>query len=333
MTRPERIRRVVQLLLAAAIATAAGCNGGPTVAAGPDDRRTALPDPNEDAALSMLLLESAEPNTVAPVKGDGSLPAPSQLPRPDTLIVDQPAALTTDPNSNWRVLKFENADAVDGYPRRRAMPSRLLQKMEQMAKARKDVEFVVSGETTLYRGHAYLLLRRAASFMPREPDKTPAPEPSKPDPNAADANAPADPNTTTQPASPEDIMQELLKHKPDRPVRLPEVDSTEHEEEPVAPRRIKPGRDAQSIVQNRVVYFVPEKDSDWWQARFVSDNALTDRPARLLPNRLRERAEELARTQAGRGQLFTVSGEITHYRGRRYLLIRKLFVKRDMGQF
>jgi hypothetical protein len=284
----------------------------------------------------MLLLEADEPNTIAPVDGNQAVPRAAKLPRAGTLIVDQPAELVSDEDSKWFRLEFENAEKLDGHPRRRVLPSRLLQRMEQMRKHRPAARFVVSGETTLYRGHAYVLLRRAAYQVPREPKQQPAQAPAKSDPDAVDANAPGDlddPNATTQPASPEDIMNELLKDKPDRPVRLPEVDSPDREEEPVAPRRIKTDRDARSIVQNRVVYFVPEKGTDWWQARFVSDNTLSERPARLLPNRLRERAERLAKTKADRGQLFTVSGEITRYRGRRYLLIRKLFVKRDMGQF
>lgn len=329
MTQPERIRRATQLLLAAVVLAAIGCDGGPTVVSNTSGRDIAMPDPNEDAALSMLLLESGEPNTVAPTDGNGTPPRQADLPRAGTLVIDQPATLVKDTDSDWYRLEFDNPQAVDGHPRRRVLPSRLLQKMEQLKTLRPEAEFRVSGETTLYEGRAYILLRRAASYEThRKSNDADIDAKAEPDPNAT-----SDPNAATQPASPEDIMDALLKHKPDRPVRLPEVDSNSMKDESVAPRRIKGSDDPKSIVQNRVVYFVPEKNSDWWEARFVSDNTLTDRPARLLPNRLRERAEALAKTTADRGRLFTVSGEITHYRGRRYLLIRKLFVKRDMGQF
>ncbi|MFW5817689.1 MAG: hypothetical protein ACOCWV_04025 [Planctomycetota bacterium] len=328
MTRPERIRRATQLLLAAVVLAAVGCDGGPTVVRNTSGRDTAMPDPNEDAALSMLLLESGEPNTVAPTDGNGAVPQEADLPRAGTLVIDQPATLVKDARSDWYRLEFDNAEALDGHPRRRVLPSRLLEKMEQLRKLRPDAEFRVSGETTLYDGHAYILLRRAASYKTGQKSAENPSGEAKPD-----TDTPSDPNATTQPASPEDIMAELLKHKPDRPVRLPNVDSNALKDDSVAPRPIKGSGRPKTIVQNRVVYFVPEKDSDWWEARFVSDNTLTDRPARLLPNRLRERAEDLAKTTADRGRLFTVSGEITHYKGRRYLLIRKLFVKRDMGQF
>jgi hypothetical protein len=36
---------------------------------------------------------------------------------------------------------------------------------------------------------------------------------------------------------------------------------------------------------------------------------------------------------AGSGQFWRVSGEVTRYKGRHYLLIRKLIRLRDMGQF
>jgi len=74
---------------------------------------------------------------------------------------------------------------------------------------------------------------------------------------------------------------------------------------------------------------------DWWEARFVSDNTLQDQPIRLLPCKLLQVAESLHARQRWGGDTarFRVSGLITNYKGKQYLLLRKVVVERDMGQF
>ena len=55
-------------------------------------------------------------------------------------------------------------------------------------------------------------------------------------------------------------------------------------------------------------------------------------PIRLLPNRLLETA--LAISGAGtRSVVFIVSGEVMEYKGMNYLLLRKVLVRRDLGNF
>ena len=61
-------------------------------------------------------------------------------------------------------------------------------------------------------------------------------------------------------------------------------------------------------------------------ARFESDNTLADEPIRLLPCKLLQKAKR-------RGGRLRISGEITRYQGRRYLLLRKVLPERRMGQF
>jgi hypothetical protein len=96
----------------------------------------------------------------------------------------------------------------------------------------------------------------------------------------------------------------------------------------VAPTRTLAPILADEVVVDRRIRVAPEPDTGWRQAVFVGDNTLREPPMRLLPCRLLEMAEA-----AGSGQFWRVSGEVTRYKGRHYLLIRKLIRLRDMGQF
>ena len=54
---------------------------------------------------------------------------------------------------------------------------------------------------------------------------------------------------------------------------------------------------------------------------------------RLLPCKLLEEAERRAAGATLKQAKFRVSGRITQYKGRRYLLLSKLLRVREMGQF
>ena len=85
-------------------------------------------------------------------------------------------------------------------------------------------------------------------------------------------------------------------------------------------------------VVDRLVRILPDERERWWLARFESDNTLADAPVRLLPCRLLEQARTAA-DEAEEPPVFRVSGEVTRYKGRRYLLLRKLLQERDLQQF
>ena len=83
---------------------------------------------------------------------------------------------------------------------------------------------------------------------------------------------------------------------------------------------------------DRLVRVLLTKNVGWTVAAFEGDNTLREAPVRLLPCALLERAEGAAGAVPLTGTRFRVSGEITTYKGRRYLLLRKLLPERDMGQ-
>ncbi|NQU74795.1 MAG: hypothetical protein HQ546_00605 [Planctomycetes bacterium] len=88
-----------------------------------------------------------------------------------------------------------------------------------------------------------------------------------------------------------------------------------------------------SMIFNRLGRLVKDEASGWWTFRFESEkNLLYEPPMRVLPNRLLEEMETiLEKNSIAPTVRFLVSGEVTHYRGNQYLLIRRKLVKREMG--
>jgi hypothetical protein len=88
------------------------------------------------------------------------------------------------------------------------------------------------------------------------------------------------------------------------------------------------------MVVDRLVRVLPEPAGRWWAAHFEADNTLQEPPLRLLPCGFLEVAQ---RAQSGRGigpePLMRVSGLVTHYKQKRYLLLRKLLPERRLGRF
>ncbi len=308
----------VGLLAMLAAAIGPGCKpASPDASAGPNG-----PVRPADPNLSRLLLERPESPVVEATDATPSrLPAPD-LPKEGETLVDRAAKMSVDANG-WPVLGFLDEQVARGASLR-VLPCVLREKMELLAEREPNATFHMSGEITRTGDRAYLLPMRASVYRSRKDDS------QQPDPNntaeAVDANGPS---------TPEDIMDELLKDAPDKPVRLPDANTPadpndSRDEGTLGTVRQRPPK---SFVADRLVYISPEADDDfWWLARFVGDNTLNEEPLRLLPNRKLMRARAIVSERKPLGVRFTVSGVVTRYRGRRYLLIRKVLVHRDMGQ-
>ena len=98
----------------------------------------------------------------------------------------------------------------------------------------------------------------------------------------------------------------------------------------IRPLPMPPG----SMIVDRVGRLVRDDAAGWWTFRFESENSrLYEAPLRILPNRHLEAMETILEKTAAPGLRFLVTGEVTHYRQKRYLLIRKKLVKRQMGTY
>ena len=87
------------------------------------------------------------------------------------------------------------------------------------------------------------------------------------------------------------------------------------------------------MVTDRLVRILPNPKDGWWQAVFVADNTLQEAPVRLLPCEMLEQAENAVIVGGGQTARYRISGEVTEYKGKQYLLLRKRLVEHDMGQF
>ena len=151
-------------------------------------------------------------------------------------------------------------------------------------------------------------------------------------------SAPASTRPTSRPADPEvsadAVIRALLESRTKTPVLPRPQTAPASQPASVAPASIirplpmPPG----AMIRSRLGRIVKDKASRWWTFHFESERTiLYEAPMRILPNRQLEAMENILDSSARPGVRFLVSGEVTQYRGKRYLLIRKKLVKREMG--
>jgi len=293
-------------------------------------------------SLTRMLLDKPKVPITAPLNVAPPT-TPVEVPLEGSMVIDRLCRLTRDEKTGWALLTFEPEPGRRKELPRVALPSRLLEQMEPLAATSPRVRFRVSGETTVYRKRGYVLLTKATTLTLPAAASPPGDKLlSKPTPLVPKtvARRPATrPAASSRPAGAEatsdDILQELLREKVGRPVPVVRDTPSAATAPSVAPgagRGLAAGRGA--MVVDRLVRIVPELTGSWWQARFEADNTLREPPMRLLPCGLLERAEgRRASRPSGETGVLRVSGLITHYRGRRYLLLRKLLRERGLGRF
>lgn len=137
------------------------------------------------------------------------------------------------------------------------------------------------------------------------------------------------------PKSQEDVLEQLLKNSSPEPIITSRFGSDEVTKPTVVavdpktriPLQVREG----DVVINRLGRLDADPAS---QAVFVYEadgKALDEPPLILLPCQNLELMERLAK--ATPQAKFLVTGEITVYHGKGYLLLRKVMLHRDMGQF
>jgi len=320
--------------------------GGPWApAAEPNQPTTAPVDMSASdvgASLTRMLLDKP-PVPITPPKGVAEPAEPVEVPVEGSMIIDRLCRLSRDAKAGWSVLTFEPEPERRREMPRRALPCRLLERMEPLAANSPSVRFRVSGETTVFRQRGYLLLTKAtvvAAPSAAPPEPTPGPRPLVPEPGASQPTSrPAAPSSrpASRPAEPtsDDILNKLLQESVGRPIRTPPVVPKTIAAPSVAPgagKVLSAGRGA--MVVERLVRVLPELTGPWWLATFEADNTLQEPPMRLLPCGFLERAQRIqAQRPHGTTPVLRVSGLVTHYKQRRYLLLRKLMPERRLGRF
>lgn len=297
----------------------------------------------------VLPSEPAEPGREATERSGAMIAKPAAEIRrlPEGYVIgSRPAYIKHE--DDWHVAHLLPQPGMVDPPPLRLLPNQHLALVESvLAETQETSRFVLTGRVTEYLGANYLLIEHVAEVLTAPPtpppaDSVPAPATSPPasEDVAPDAEPPVEP-------SPQDIIRQLMETKPLRAVVLPK-------EEPEVPDFPAPTTQEQSPLRSNVpddpdaapVHILPEgtimvdqlgrlvpAGEQWWSLAFEDRGRDASRPPiRVLPSRLLETAVTLSSGTA-QGGVFMVSGEITTYKGLNYLLLRKVLVRRDLGNF
>jgi hypothetical protein len=254
------------------------------------------------------------------------------LPREGSKVVDRLCRITTDP-SGWVLVWFPADGDRKAIRPRWALPNETLEAIETFQAKNPKMMFRVSGDMTIYDNNVFILIRRVAIL---DPPKQQAPVVSvspqsitKPTPATQAVTQPA-----TKPAkapSSSDLMNELLSEKNPTPVILPRVKEkiSAAQVKSVAPGArgdvIEPA--TERLIVDRLMTIHKTKQAMWRKATFEADNTLREPPVLLLPCRLLRYAEGQPPSRRVR-----ITGELTKYKGKRYMLLRKVFIEREMNR-
>ncbi len=268
-------------------------------------------------------------------------PRPASLPGGGSRVLETPCRLQFFQPANWYLLRFENQDSNLPMYSRFVLQNSYLEQIESLAGQNPPPVLKVSGETMVYRGRSFILLDDVAiGGTEAAAAPSPSPRPVRQTPAVMPVSMPADANVAPaddpKPPSSEDVLKDLLRDRPGKHVAVPVLTAQETDNVPsVAPKpATRPVASARgAMVVDRLVRIYPETKDGWWMVNFETDNTLREPPLRLMPCRLLEKAEDYIRDNEALYVRFRVSGEITEYHGRRYLVLRKLLPYKDLGQF
>jgi hypothetical protein len=151
--------------------------------------------------------------------------------------------------------------------------------------------------------------------------------------------ATSQPAATSQPTPPsaEQVLKGVLENRPQAQPLLP-MEPGKPVKAAIGVRAANPvqsGQERQDLLQDgyplkRTGRLV--NDGNWWTLvpEGSGQSAEPERPIRLLPNRLLETMEA---TSVGgtKPLIFTVTGQVTEYRGMNYLMVLNVMIKRDQG--
>ena len=317
-----------------------------------------------DDELGRLLLDKPAVPITKPRDPQVQAP-PGDTPIDGSVVVNQLCRVTYRQDTGWYLLTFlPAADQQPAAPTdpRWVLPSKWLEAVEKELAGEQSGVFEVTGETTVYRGRAFIALanlKRPRQEPPTAPPEEPAPdgqvgsrgsggsaEPTEAD-GVADRpggapQASAAPGAAVSrpfeeiPSSANLVAAKLLGDRPGRPVHVPRDSGPVAAEPSVAPGGLgQLNEDRGEMRVDRLIVLASDPSDQWREARFISDNTLQDQPVRLLPCRQLEIAEKLAAASKRKGATVRLraSGVLSQYKGQQYMLLRKAVVERDMGQF
>ncbi len=298
------------------------------------------PDATKGPAVSPTTFPSEASLVVRPL--GYKAPGPPLL-REGSEIYERAGRLKKVADSPFPEFVFES-DSGFSLPPLGVLPNLKLMSMETLAGAsNRDLRFTVTGTLTEYKGRNYILLdagdddaaeRIAAASQKNNQSATASP---------TGAGAETSGSPTTKPTSADEMLNQMLTTNatPAAPARPalpknagPAVDATS------GSGAIAPGAPVLnvmregSLVLDRTGRLTRTADGQQWEFTFDADGSnMQDPPAVILPN-LKLSAMEGAVKGNSQDIKFRVSGIVTEYRGRDYILLQKaVAVPQMMQQF
>ncbi len=226
-----------------------------------------------------------------------------------------------EPEGRWLVADLAHINGLPDAPPMRLLPNSRLAMLEAVL-AQKDhaPAYLLTGRVTEFKGNNYLLLENILEAAER-PAPPPALEPQ---------TAPAATRPDREPTA-EEVIRELMQQRPRRSAALPD----QTPKVTTWPEGTGPGETARwtedTQLSDQAGRLVP--GDPWWMMAFENLGlTASEQPLRILPNQVLETAMYL--TAGGtRNTTLIFSGELTAYKGTNYLLLRKVMVRRDLGNF
>jgi hypothetical protein len=257
---------------------------------------------------------------------------PKLLPE-GTAVVDVAGHVERESEGEWWVFVFDKVAVKERYgyeaptDRIKLLPNSTLEGLVRMARASASpLNFEISGEAAVYRGENYLLVRGAvrgeAARAAKALDASPAMAAKPPVPSETPSVG-----GVTANASAEEVLEQMKQLSPaggPLPLSAKERDAVDDEFSSVS-ADIFEG----TPVIRRTGRIVSQ--GEWWAFAFDSDHGgEAEQPLRLLPNQSLQFMVDLHEREPA-GLVFTVSGEVTEFGGRNYLLIRAVTRRLDLG--
>jgi len=288
----------------------------------------------DDSRRSVILLPST-PGEVGQPAEDRSQGIRKRI-TPETPLLPEGYVVASrearmEAQGDWLVAHLRRSTDLPDSPPLRMLPNQQLSMLRAVLRqSPPSTSFLMTGRITEFIGANYILLESIEEVLA---DNTETTAPTPPQPQSTPSDAPRDREPTA-----EEILKQLLSRPTRRSVALPQLTqviqsddqramTTEtRPEDPAAAASLLPER---AMLVDRVGRVVP--GDKWWTLVFENrGRQAADQPIRLLPSRLLESAISLSGggTQA---PVFIVSGEVTTYENRNYLLLRKVLVRRQAG--
>jgi hypothetical protein len=239
---------------------------------------------------------------------------------------------------NWYVATLAPVQGLPDAPPLRILPNSQVGLLDAVLKdTTREPVFLVTGRVTEFHATNYVLIEsllEGAPTRPRPPQFELTAEPGPGGVRLQVSSAPA----TTPGAEPtaEEVLRQLMQNRPSRSPIPPQPSATAAATQPGAPlagaiERKGPRWTEDTSLMDQPGRILPGDDG--WSFAF-EDSSLSPQlaPVRLLPNQLLETAIHLS-GGGTRSVVLIISGDVTVYKGVEYLLLRKVLVRRDTGNF